>query len=269
MAYCVYLVRKVRLGLILFALSLSACGHTREVELRFGHDFDCHEDVSVKQVSESTFMASGCDEQATYTCVGPPGGTSTCVREYTDRDMRRMSAPAPAPVAESSSGAGPGRVEREFDEQRKLHVVKVHFKAGRLGADIMFLGAPERELTAVYLKVWARGNQSMFKGCNSLRVLVNDEPFDGQRVNVQWSDKKWRAEASGVFEFEHFKPLGRKYATFGIDLCGQRLPFAEGQLVNMTKFLEIFSQIAVDAQAKQGSGTQPAASHAEEPALQL
>jgi hypothetical protein len=231
-------------GLAVVVLTLSGCGHGGEVKQRFMNEYECN-DVTVKQISTSTFVASGCNARATYTCAGDHY-TSMCVREYTNNDLRTISQPTTVGVVRAESG-GPGRVERVFDEQRKLHVVKVSFKVYG-GADLTFLGAPEHELTTVFVKAALRGKQ---QNCEALRIRVNDEPFDGLDVQTAWDDKSWSTQASGRFEFESFKALARRYATFGVELCGRRVQFGEGQVDNLTKFLEIFSQIAIDVQDEQ------------------
>jgi hypothetical protein len=231
-------------GFALLALTSAGCGHGGEVKKRFMNEYECN-DVVVKQISSSTYVASGCRAQATYTCAGRYN--SLCVREYTDRDIRQINQPAPVVVAAHAGSGGPGRVERVFDEQRKLHVVKVSFKVYG-GADLTFLGAPEHELTTVFVKASLRGKHP---NCEALRIRVNDEPFDGLDVQAAWDDKNWATQASGRFQFESFKALARRYATFGVDLCGRRVQFGEGQVENLTKFLEIFSQIAMDVQDQQ------------------
>lgn len=88
------------------------------------------------------------------------------------------------------------------------------------------------------------------------------EPFEGLGTQAQWTEKPWTTQASSRFEFEVFKPLARRYASFGIELCGQRVAFGEGQVQNLIKFLGISSQIAMDAQAAKQSETTPAVSDA-------
>src|SRR5688500_7615463 len=87
---------------LLVLLALTACGHASEVKRRFAHEYDCNH-VEVKAVSNSTFVASGCSAEATYTCAGGTGD-SVCVREYTNRDLKRISAPAAVVVRQDPDG---------------------------------------------------------------------------------------------------------------------------------------------------------------------
>ena len=123
-----------------------------------------------------------------------------------------------------------------------------------LDADVVLVGAPEHELTTVYLHMLVRGNQTRWETCDSLRILVNAEPLAGESTEFeQRVGGRLLMRASGRFDFESFKPLARKHAEFGVELCHQRLAFSEEQMPNVIKFLEIFSELAQDAQAKRAA----------------
>ena len=236
-------------ALLIASLALGACGHGSAVKQRFSAEAECN-DVKVRAIGGSSYVASGCGQQATYACASYNQGFgqhTVCVRESSPQEAYTV-APATRVRAHSSGGA----VQRSFDEQRKLHVVKGKFKTTALGAEVLLVGAPEHELTTVFMHVMVRGNQSKLRDCKALRVLVNGEPFDGLGFEVDGKDR-WITRLSGRFEFEVFKPLGRRHAEFGVDACGQRLAFGEEQMPNLLKFLEIFSQIAIDVQGSQNA----------------
>jgi hypothetical protein len=242
--------------------ALVGCGHTSAIESRFRSEFNCGS-VSVRSIGGSSYIAEGCGARATYTCTTdrPSGwggnsawGVSSCSRESVADNtlpaVRATSSYVPPRVRQEKQ-AERGSVERSFDEKRGIHVIKAKFKPPSLDADILLVGAPEHELTVVYVHALVRGNQKPWEGCNSLRTLVNAQPFPGEGTEFEQRVKRrMMMRASGRFHFEQFKPLARKYADFGVELCGQRLGFAQEQMPNVLKFLEMFSQVAMDAQSK-------------------
>jgi hypothetical protein len=261
--------------------ALQACGHTQAVEMRFQAEFNCN-DVSVRSIGGSSFIAKGCGAKATYTCTTdrPFGGdsawgTSSCVRESAAEKWALPEVNTTVPDSARRSSRSFGVVERAFDEKRRLHVVRAKFKPTGLDADVVLVGAPAHELTTVYLHVLVRGNQKPWESCDSLRILVNAEPLAGERTEIeQRVERRMMMRASGRFDFELFKPLARKYAEFGVELCNQRLAFTEEQMPSLLKFLEIFSQLALDAQAKGQATpaegpTAPAAPGVSDPGVQL
>lgn len=249
------LARQLMFPLIVATLGVQGCvSHPSTVKDRFASEYRCH-DVHVQNIGGTTYVASGCGARATYTCAtnrtSQYSANSVCIRESETprRPHPRAAAVAPAPAPSTT-----GSVERKFDEARKLHVVKAWFKpaaSGIAAAEAALVGAPEHELSTVYVNLSVRGGSRKVRECKVLRVLINGQPFAGTDVTVE-SDG-WITRAAGRFDFQVFKPLARKHAELGLDLCDQRFAFTEPQMPNVIKFFEIFSQLAMDAQAQQNA----------------
>jgi hypothetical protein len=228
------------------AIWLSGCGYMivrSTVRSRFRADFGCDGEVEVTNAGGTSYEAYGCNQRATYTCVS----SSTCVRES------QAVAPRPSAIeqveARVSKRAGHARTTRSYDEERKLHVVRAEFTAVRKPYEILLLGAPQAELTTVFVRFKVRGASSRaLEKCERLDVLINDEPFEGEMPRFEKGTGAYSAEATARYPFEVFRPLGRQYATFGVRACGVECKLEGRQMDELTKFFEIFSQIAIDVQ---------------------
>ncbi|MBN1653575.1 MAG: hypothetical protein JXA30_07345 [Deltaproteobacteria bacterium] len=194
----------------------------------------------------NTYRVQGCGSSATYVCSGGfvsgNSNTVSCVKESASTATDRIKAR----VGKSAAQA---KTTRSYDEQKKLHVVRAEFRAVSDRAEILVLGAPQAELTKVLVRLKVRGvSGNRLQECEKLEVLINDEPFDGDNPRIAKSSNAWAIEASARFPFELFKPLGRRYATFGVRACETEVKLEEKQMPELLKFFEVFSQIAIDVQ---------------------
>jgi hypothetical protein len=225
---------------------LSACGWyivQGTVRDRFRHDYGCDGDVEVVKVAGTTYSAQGCGESATYTCAN----SETCVRE--SQPLARRAPDTAGVAVRVEKWTGQAKTTRLYDEQKKLHVVRAEFTALREPIEIILVGAPQVELTTVFARLQVKGMASQkLVDCETLQVLINDEPFEGEAPRFSKTKNIWAVDGSAKFRFELFKPLGRSYATFGVRACDTEVKLEENQMDELLKFFEIFSQIAIDVQ---------------------
>jgi hypothetical protein len=246
----------------LIGFPMAGCGHTSAVESRFSAEYGCN-DVSVRELGGNAFLASGCGESATYTCVssddpgwGKLAPESTCTREQSV--ARRMRRAPPSRAGRGQDVAGPdaaGRVSRHYDEQRKLQIVRADFEVER-GVRLTLLGAPEAELGDVLVQIQAPAYALRSETCGSLEILVNAVPAGGSEFAT--TAQAQRVSVHAHFQFEQFKPLAKKYPTFGARLCRRKLELSERAVAQVQKFLVIYSELATEVQQKQAQEQPPA-----------
>jgi hypothetical protein len=237
--------------------SLAACAPSpyRTAEQRFHADFRCGSGEA-RRVAGNTLRVSGCGKSALYTCVSSSdvmAGT-TCVREYSDDDLRRFSSPA-ASSAQPPPGSF-GVVKRSYDEANARHEVRAKLWLGGTN-ELYLLGIPKQALTAVHVQIALRAPANAEAVCNSLRVRINDRPFDARDVKSEPAPAA-KQRVTGTFDFEIFKPLALAYAQLSVEACGRAYVAGPQQMPKLLEFFEVFSQIAVEVQAEGQHDAQPA-----------
>lgn len=214
-------------------------------EKRFYVDTNC-KTGDARRVAGSTVRVKGCGKSALYTCVG-----DTCVREHTDAEIRAFSSPE---VARQAPPAGV--VQRTYDEQQSMHVVRAKLWMGGM-SELYLLGAPKQGLTDVHMQVVMRAPAAAETACNYLRIRVNDRPFDARNVKTEPAPAAMQ-RVSGTLDFEIFKPLAQPYAQLSVETCGRALVAGPHQMPKLIEFFEVFSQVAVEVQSEGQPAVTPA-----------
>lgn len=222
-------------------------------EQRFAVDFHCQK-VRSEQAAGSTYRVTGCGQSALYTC-----SFDTCVREHTDEEIRLLTRTGTATPGQTGSY---GVVQRQYDEQQQMHVVRAKLWMSGLN-ELNLLGAPKQDLTAVHVQIVLNARQPLSAPCDALRVRVNDRPFDARGVRADQGAHVRRV--SGTFDFEIFKPLGLPYAQLSVEACGRALLAGKDHMPTLVEFFEVYSQIAAEVRAE----GQPLAKPAEGDMLEL
>lgn len=205
------------------------------VRSRFHNDYDCNSDVDVRRVGlTNTYVASGCGYKANYTCLDD----FTCVRE------RPALAAQPA-AASRAPDVAPAQVERRYDRARKIQIVRANFGI-EPGVTMTLVGAPQAKLSDVLLEVRVHGYRIPKAACDKVEILVNSVPSPGTDLSLTYGPTSLVQQAH--FDFSLFKPLGKDFPSFGARVCGRDLNLSEAAVVQLRKFLVIFSDLANEVQ---------------------
>jgi hypothetical protein len=184
-----------------------------------------------------------------YSCayvqtVGGSGGQVNCSPMDDDR---RWAAPSrPAASSGGERPAAKAKVERAFDEQRELHIVRGSFSLAP-GLQANLVGVPQVALGTIAVVLAGNVSNRRFAECAGVEVLINAQPFASQENATRRPAHGFDIESR--FDFQIFRPLTQQFATFGIRACGHQWSFNDAQLGELQKFFVIYSQVAMQVQA--------------------
>lgn len=168
------------------------------------------------------------------------GGRSAQRRDSNRREADDDSAIALRSLAQTRTS----RAAREFDSQRDLHIVRADFVLSK--ASLRLTSAPQVDLDTIDVRFSNRILGISPEQCKEMKVLINKQSFTSDKQETESFNR--RIDMSGRFKFEVFKPLSRKYSSFGIEACGRSLNLSEADMETLKKFLVMVSQVATDVQ---------------------
>jgi hypothetical protein len=199
----------------------------------------CNDEAfSCSQVNVGAFSTGTSYTNVTQVSCSRMGGTSG---GYASASRAGGSSQAP-----TARQAPKGSVERKYDEKRELHVVRGSFKLAT-GIDMHMVGAPQVNLGTVAVVLAGSHWSGALTKCPKLEVLVNEQPFVTEQ-NTAKDLKGNRFNIESRFEFGVFKPLAQQFSTFGVRACGEAWKLNEQQVIELKKFLVIYSQIGIQVQ---------------------
>lgn len=251
-------------------------GTTDELGTRTSFDIDCPPSAVQFQLIKRTGRypsevgVTGCGRRATYVRavgrnVGPwvlnvysgpqglsHGGQAAGLPNEAGDLAVGSQARATGPGAASGYG---GRVERVFDEERKMHAVRGEFSLG-LDLTLSMIAAPAMSGQSIRFVLRARRGEEPLLSCKAIEVLVNAEPIGGGDNATAGAPPAVHIE--GRFDHGVFAPLAQQHSTFGLRVCGKVLPFWPVQLAEVQKFLAIHAELMKQLPAQATSATAPA-----------
>jgi hypothetical protein len=211
---------------------------------RAANDLQCTDPVTITSIGGNAYKVAGCARYTTYVCGA--GRETTCGR---DTPVENDAPSGPTPSAQ---------VARRWNEAHAMHTVVGTFDGFRASATtqtridrrhkLELFGAPQRAVAEIQLRFSMTFVPREATACDRFVIRVNDEPLTGTDVISKVEREKWRSQAKASFRYPQFTALARRYATFAVEVCGERLEFTDEQLAELQKFLEIFSQIASDVE---------------------
>jgi hypothetical protein len=235
----------------LFAALCCGCATQASiVKTRFEHDYGC-EAATVEEIAGGSYEAQGCGERASYTCVSNNSdwAEGTCVREQS-LQLRALRGRA---STQGVSAPAQGKAYRRYDAQKQLQVVQADFRL--TGAiELHVTGAPQAQLGDILVQLEVLVHK-VDAGCETLEAQVNEVPAAATRVST--SSLHGVRHIAAHFDFQQFKPLTRRFPSFGIKHCSLEVKLSEADVAELQKFLVMYSDIAIEAQGSPAPQAEP------------
>jgi len=221
------------------ALVLSGCvTPARTVRARHAAEFGCSERaVQVQRLGASgTYQASGCGEVALYVCAS----NYVCVLDGRAKPPASSSGAARAGNGVSSAPKGL-RVERSYNEARKVHMVRGEYEPFP-GLKLSFTGAPEISPEQVVVVLKGRAHDRDIQECHELSIRINAEPLSTTENKSR--SERWDIALESRIDVRALAELAKDYATFEVSACSRTWKFSKQDIEEMRKFLVIYGQLS-------------------------
>ena len=227
-----------RLANTFLLLCLSGCVTASSVvQTRHAAEFGCDKrDVKVLRMPGATFRAQGCGESAIYVC-----GQNTCVRNSEARSTRSSPSTGSSSSRVAAAKAKRLRVERGFNEARKVHMVRGEFEVAP-GLMLSLTGAPALAHDQLVILLKGRSLDRAVQECRDLSIKVNAEPLSPNESKSKSEGREVVLESR--FNVSTLSALAQDYATFEVSACSYGWKFSEADIEEMRKFLVIYGQIS-------------------------
>jgi hypothetical protein len=165
----------------------------------------------------------------------------------TGQDPGAPAATAPHGDALAPAGPGTSAVDRAFDEQRQVYVVRAAFGLSA-GIELRLISEPQRALTRIAVAVSGGGFGPELDECKALQIIVNasEVAAEDDAVTSATSDAGFQIESG--FHFDHFKPLAQGGSTFAVRACEAAWQLSSEQVTELRKFLAFHTDLAAQVQ---------------------
>jgi hypothetical protein len=161
---------------------------------------------------------------------------------------QQTSAPAATASREGAlavSGPGTSAVERAFDEQRQVYLVRATFGLST-GIELRMTSEPQLSLTRIVVALTGSGWEPASSECQALQLLVNAQEVSGEDVATPAAGG--RSQIEGGFHFDHFKALAQGSSTFAVRACEDAWQLSDDQVTELKKFLGFHTDLAAQVQ---------------------
>lgn len=149
----------------LLGLVLLGCGPAHMAKTRFGREYSCNKDISVRSLGADSYRVSGCSRTATYVCKG-----TTCIREYSE-DHSTTYVPV-AVRSDPAPRAGNVAAAKREDGARTLKA-----KIGSKSFSLHMQATPGKDDGVVFLGLRIRSREKKHEDC-TLRIMADGELLD-------------------------------------------------------------------------------------------
>jgi hypothetical protein len=172
-----------------------------------------------------------------YACRLTKGDDSSlvqCVPGETESWATPSEYPGPG-------GSVRGSVERAYDKERELHIVRGKLALTR-GFELKVIGVPQLKLGMIAFVLSVNTKVVKLGPCSSFNIVVNEQPLKPLETSSQEKERTLLIESR--YDFQSLAPLAQHFATFGAETCARAFKLTEAQVAELQKFLVIYAQIA-------------------------
>jgi hypothetical protein len=156
------------------------------------------------------------------------------------------AAAAPRRAAAAPAGSSTSAVERAFDEQHQVYVVRATFGLST-GIELRLTSEPQRSLTRIAAAITGRSWKPALRTCEALQIVVNGQPAASEDDTATPAvDGRFHVESG--FHFDHWKPLAQGYSTFEVHACKDAWKLSNNQVTELKKFLAFHTDLAAQVQ---------------------